>query len=82
MLYLILTIFIILLLVMVYSKNSNEYYGTMKDLRRVPKTNCRDSCSHYYNDCMARYQHIDSEACAGRYRNCVTQCNYTDFHRM
>jgi len=80
--------FIVILLLIafwVYWKNAKireNYGGPIKKIRRIPKNTCYDICGQYYRDCMSRSWSTDAGLCDNRYRNCVAQCNYTDFHRL
>lgn len=59
-----------------------HYGGAVKRIHRIPKNSCYGICRQYYNRCMAEFQYVDAQACAGRYNNCLATCNYTDFHRL
>ena len=63
--------------------NEKEYYGgPIKNIRRIPRTTCYDNCSQYYKQCMAQFGNIDAGLCSNRYWNCISTCNYSDFHRL
>lgn len=60
-----------------------EYYGgPVKKIRRIPKTTCYGNCDQYYKQCMAQFQGTDAGTCHNRFWNCITTCDYTDFHRL
>jgi len=66
-------------------QNREGYGGPIKRIRRIPKEDCYAICGQYYNDCMApHYQgrYIDFGDCHRRRDNCISVCNYSDFHRL
>jgi len=77
----VLLVFILLFINIIRSKR--EYYGgAVKRIHKIPKTTCYGICGQHYQRCMAENQYIDADYCRGRYNNCVSVCNYSDYHRM
>ena len=64
------------------SRVIENYGGAVKRIHRIPKNSCYNICEQYYRRCMAEFQYIDAGDCARRYNNCLSVCNYTDFHRL
>lgn len=64
------------------SSKRENYGGPVKKLRRIPKNACYNICAQHYRGCMVQHGHIDAGTCSNRYNNCVSVCNYTDFHRL
>jgi hypothetical protein len=72
------------ILIMLFCKNgySLEHYGQIKSIHRIPKTECYNICRMNYGQCMSEFQNIDPGACVNKYQNCVSVCNYTDYHMV
>jgi len=85
-LLLIILMVILLVLFIVYLWNKSHtrenFGGPVKNIRRIPKNDCYGICNQYYNNCMAQYQYNDAGECKRRLDGCISQCNYTDYHRM
>ena len=66
-----------------FSSNSYEGYGgVIKNIKRIPASNCKLNCMQYYNRCMYDRGGIDAGQCLNRYRSCVSTCYYSNFHRL
>lgn len=59
-----------------------HYGGPIKNIRRIPRTTCYGNCNQYYQQCMAQFKNVDAGLCLNRYRNCISTCDYTDYHRL
>lgn len=67
-----------------YRKREN-YGGPIKNIRRIPKSDCYRICGEYYTNCINRYQqgrYVDVGDCQRRRDACVSVCNYTDYQRV
>jgi ABC-type maltose transport system permease subunit len=84
MLVVVISIIFVVILIILFCKNNNstEYYGQMKNIRRIPKNTCYNNCKQYYNQCMSQFQYIDAGSCSTRYWNCISTCENTDYHRV
>ncbi len=82
--YIIIIVAVIALFI-AYAWNRSQregFGGPVKRIRRIPRTTCYGICGQYYKYCMSQYQYVDAGDCARRYQNCVSTCNYTDYHRL
>lgn len=75
---------IILLIFLLFKRKNNiENFGPVKTIRRIPKNDCYRLCGQYYMQCMGTVRgEIDADSCAIRRRNCIAECNYSDYHRL
>ena len=84
--YLLILAILIILIIVFMCKDKigcKEYYGgPVKNIRRIPRTTCYGNCDQYYQQCMAQFKNVDAGLCSNRYWNCISTCNYTDYHRM
>ncbi len=79
--------FILILIIILFIKhpitsNKEPYGGPVKNIKRIPKNNCYNLCREYYIDCFRRFGHNDFGDCVNSYNNCISNCNYTSFHRV
>jgi len=79
-------ILVIILLIFLLFRRKNkkiENFGPVKTIRRIPKNDCYRLCGQYYMQCMGTVRgEVDADGCAIRRRNCMAECNYSDYHRL
>lgn len=64
---------------------SEGYGGPVKRIKNIPKNDCYSLCDQYYNDCISPHfegRYVDFSLCIRRKQACISNCNYTDFHRL
>lgn len=84
--YVVCLIITILLLLLFSFTSTKEYYGgKIKNIRKIPFNDCQRICGTYLVDCLAKYRGTDPAMCYERFGpmgTCVSECYYTQYHRM
>lgn len=75
---------VILVAIITFSflSKKEHFGGPIKNMRRIPRTNCYQICGQYYDDCMRRFSDVDANACFRRRESCLSICNYSDFQTL
>lgn len=76
---------ILFLLLFSFSSTKEYYGGKIKNIKRIPFNNCERICGTYLQDCLNKYQHNDAGWCHERFGpmgTCVSECYYSNHHRM
>lgn len=60
--------------------SGKEGYGPVKMIKRVPRTDCYNSCTADYNLCVNTSNYYNSGGvCGVNFQNCVRSCDYTGY---
>ena len=64
-------------------KKKERFGGDVKAIRKIPFNDCERICEGYYQKCLYDFKDADPSWCEERFRNaCVSECYYSNFHRI
>lgn len=60
-----------------------ENYGPVKNIRKIPMSECRSICQQYYQKCLEDDIHnINAGWCDMKFGEaCEAECRYSNYHR-
>jgi hypothetical protein len=61
---------------------NREYYGVMKNIRRVPFSECQNICEEYRNKCVRDFINADPSWCDRLLEACTAECYYAPYHPL
>jgi len=74
----------IAVLLMILTKRDHEGYGgPIRNVQKIPFSNCVAICDNHYAHCMKDYGDVDPERCFRRYKEgCPAECYYSVSHQL
>ena len=69
----------------ILTSSAKEFYGgQIKKIKKLPFTECKNICDGYYEKCLIDNRVTgDTEWCRRRFKeSCVSECYYSNYHRM
>jgi len=61
--------------------SEKENFGVMKNITRIPNSNCKDICLQLYHREMAEFGHLNADWITKKYHSCINVCNHTNHFR-
>lgn len=66
-------------LIVWWKRDVEKYGGPVKRIRNIPASECETVCRGHYHNMISSGR---ADEAATRYRNCIAECKYSDFHRL